>query len=115
MSHSNASEEGKTFLSQPISLPFVPQWVSVDMGLLILMAVFFCIPFTLRAARLSLESMKNDVKDWLPSTFGETADLEWFREHFMGEQFILVSWPGCTGMNYDLIKDKENNETLTKE
>lgn len=65
-------------------------------SLLILMAVFFLVPFSLRGARLSLERMKNDVKDWLPSDFTETKDLNWFREHFLGEQFVLVSWDGCT-------------------
>ncbi|MFI4876642.1 MAG: RND family transporter [Blastopirellula sp. JB062] len=65
-------------------------------SLLILMAVFFLVPFSLRGARLSLERMKNDVKDWLPSDFTETKDLEWFRDHFLGEQFVLVSWDGCT-------------------
>ncbi|PQO39994.1 efflux RND transporter permease subunit [Blastopirellula marina] len=65
-------------------------------SLLVLMAVFFLVPFALRGARLSLERMKNDVKDWLPSDFSETKDLDWFRGHFLGEQFVLVSWEGCT-------------------
>ncbi|TWT32809.1 Toluene efflux pump membrane transporter TtgH [Blastopirellula retiformator] len=60
------------------------------------MAVFFLIPFALRGARLSLEKMKNDVKDWLPDDFTETKDLAWFRDHFLGEQFVLISWEGCT-------------------
>ncbi|MCC9629572.1 MMPL family transporter [Blastopirellula sp. JC732] len=65
-------------------------------SLLILMAVFFLIPFALRGARLSLERMKNDVKDWLPDDFSETKDLSWFRDHFLGEQFVLISWEGCS-------------------
>src|SRR5688572_17333366 len=65
-------------------------------ALVILMAIFFLVPFALRGARLSLERMKNDVKDWLPDDFAETSELDWFREHFMGEQFVLASWEGCT-------------------
>ncbi len=65
-------------------------------ALFILMAIFFLVPFALRGARLSLEQMKNDVKDWLPDDFAETSELDWFREHFLGEQFVLVSWDGCT-------------------
>ncbi len=66
-------------------------------ALLILMAVFFLAPFALRGARLAVQNMKNDVKDWLPSDFAETTELDWFREHFLGEQFVVVSWEGCKG------------------
>ncbi|MEW4454990.1 MMPL family transporter [Bremerella sp. JC817] len=65
-------------------------------ALFVLMAIFFLVPFALRGARLSLERMKNDVKDWLPDDFAETSELDWFRDHFLGEQFVLVSWDGCT-------------------
>lgn len=65
-------------------------------ALFILMAIFFLVPFALRGARLSLEQMRNDVKDWLPSDFAETSELDWFRDHFLGEQFVLISWEGCT-------------------
>jgi uncharacterized protein len=66
-------------------------------ALVILMAVFFLLPFGLRGARQSLQHMKNDVKDWLPSEYDETGDLNWFKEHFLGEQFVVVSWEGCRG------------------
>ncbi len=66
-------------------------------ALLILMLVCFCIPFGLRGARLGTRSMRNDVKDWLPRRFEETAQLEEFRKHFLGEAFVMVSWEGCTG------------------
>ena len=45
---------------------------------------------------MSMQRMTNRVKDWLPSDFAETADLEWFGRHFMGEQFVIVTWPGCS-------------------
>ena len=45
---------------------------------------------------MSMQRMTNRVKDWLPSDFAETADLEWFGRHFLGEQFIIVTWPGCS-------------------
>ncbi len=70
-------------------------------AVLILMAIFFLAPFALRGARMALQSMKNDVKDWLPDDFKETAELDWFREHFLGEQFVVVSWEGCTGRSDD--------------
>jgi predicted RND superfamily exporter protein len=66
-------------------------------ALLILMVVFFFVPFALRGARHSLQGVKNDVKDWLPSNYPETYDLIWFKEHFLGEQFVVVSWEGLHG------------------
>ena len=65
-------------------------------AVLILCVIFFLTPFAVRGARMSLERMENNVKDWLPSDFPETKELEWFGEHFVGERFILVTWPGCT-------------------
>lgn len=70
-------------------------------GLLILMLVFFCVPFVMRGARQSVQSMKNDIKDWLPSEYDETGELNWFRDHFLGEQFVVVSWDGCHGDEED--------------
>jgi len=69
--------------------------LGVPYALLILIVFFFCMPSVFRAARLSLEQKENDVKDWLPSDFPETAELSWFAEHFAGESFVLTTWPGC--------------------
>ncbi len=70
--------------------------LGIPYALLILTVFFFFIPSSFRAARLSLEQKENDVKDWLPSDFPETAELEWFADHFAGESFVLATWPGCT-------------------
>src|SRR5256714_15467709 len=66
-------------------------------ALLILVITFFFVPFALRGARMAVQGMKNDVKDWLPKEFAETRDLEEFRRYFLSEQFVLVSWDGCYG------------------
>jgi predicted RND superfamily exporter protein len=65
-------------------------------ALLILIAFFFLLPSAFRAARLSLGEKENDVKDWLPADFAETAELEWFANHFAGEAFVLATWEGCS-------------------
>jgi predicted RND superfamily exporter protein len=70
-------------------------------AVLILVIVFFFVPFALRGARLALMGMKNDVKDWLPRDFEETKDLDEFRRYFLSEQFVLVSWDGCYGDEAD--------------
>ncbi|MEM7311817.1 MAG: MMPL family transporter [Planctomycetota bacterium] len=66
-------------------------------ALLILMLVCFWVPFGLRGARMASREMRNDVKDWLPDSFVETAELEEFRRHFNAEAFVMVSWDGCDG------------------
>ena len=62
----------------------------------IMLALVFLAPFISRGARLAIETNNNNVRDWLPPTFAESADLAWFQAHFPGEQFALVSWDGCT-------------------
>ena len=66
-------------------------------ALLVLIIVFFAIPFALRGSRYAVQWMKNDVKDWLPADFPETHELNWFRKRFLGEQFVVISWDGCHG------------------
>src|SRR5262245_25242267 len=70
-------------------------------AILILVVVFFFVPFALRGARMAVQGMKNDVKDWLPKEFEETKDLQEFRQYFLSEQFVLVSWDGCYGDERD--------------
>src|SRR5262245_32012151 len=70
-------------------------------AILILVIVFFFVPFALRGARMAVQGMKNDVKDWLPKEFEETKDLDEFRRYFLSEQFVLVSWDGCYGDDDD--------------
>jgi len=66
-------------------------------ALVIVCVVSFLVPFCLRGARMSVEGMKNEVTDWLPSHIQETTEMKWFWRHFAGERFVIVSWQGCTG------------------
>ncbi|MEQ8839336.1 MAG: MMPL family transporter, partial [Lacipirellulaceae bacterium] len=63
---------------------------------LIAMAVAFLVALMPRGARLAIESNTNKAEDWLPNNYPESVDLRWFRDHFVGQQFALVSWDGCT-------------------
>ncbi len=65
-------------------------------ALWILVIIWFFVPFALRGARVAVSQMKNEVKDWLPASFEETAQMDWFWRHFSGERFVVVSWEGCT-------------------
>ncbi|MDE0862224.1 MAG: MMPL family transporter [Rubripirellula sp.] len=87
----------------------------INYALLILVAFFFLLPSGFRAARLSLSQKENDVKDWLPSDFPETAELEWFADHFAGESFVLATWPGCVSgdQRLKLLEQKLLHESDT--
>jgi predicted RND superfamily exporter protein len=65
-------------------------------GMRIMLSVFFLLPFCLLGARRALLSNTNNVEQWLPEVYEETATFKWFQKHFAGEQFILLSWEGCT-------------------
>ncbi len=84
-------------------------------AMLILLAFFFLLPSAFRGARLSLDKKENDVKDWLPSDFPETAELNWFAGHFAGESFVLATWPGCTSgdQRLKLLTQKLRHESDT--
>jgi len=47
------------------------------------------------AAARAVGSNTNKVEDWLPASFSETGELGWFRQHFVGDQFVVISWDGC--------------------
>lgn len=52
-------------------------------------------PLVLYASLQTVRSNSNKVEDWLPNSFKETHELNWFREHFVADQFVLISWEGC--------------------
>ena len=60
------------------------------------MMATFLLALMPRGARRAIESNTNKAEDWLPPGYAESIDLQWFRDHFIGEQFALVSWDGCT-------------------
>jgi predicted RND superfamily exporter protein len=62
---------------------------------LILLLTFLITPLIFYAAGRAVVGNKNDVADWLPSNYDETKQLMWFREHFVADQFIILSWDGC--------------------
>ena len=63
---------------------------------LLAMAAAFVIAFMPRGVRFAIQSNTNKAEDWLPDSYDESKDLRWFRDYFIGEQFVLVSWDGCT-------------------
>ena len=62
---------------------------------LILLGFALATPVVFFGAAKAVSSNSNKVEDWLPAGFKETSELGWFREHFVGDQFVIVSWEGC--------------------
>jgi predicted RND superfamily exporter protein len=56
----------------------------------------FLLPFAVVGSLNAKRANKNDVKNWIPEEYEETQVYRAFRERFEGEEFILVSWEGCT-------------------
>ena len=63
---------------------------------LILIAAALAFPVLLYGAQKASQTNRNDVKDWLPENFDETADFKWFQEKFENITNVLVTWEGCT-------------------
>ena len=73
----------------------IPARIFGTWAVLILCMVFFAVPFGMRGARLAVQDIRNDIKDWLPADFPETRDLTWFGKHFLSEKFVVVTFQGC--------------------
>jgi len=62
----------------------------------ILAVLIFMLPLVVVGAIKAKGNNRNDVKGWLPLEYPETQTYRFFRKNFQGEEFILVSWDGCT-------------------
>jgi predicted RND superfamily exporter protein len=76
--------------------------------LLVAVACTFVLALAPLGAWRALNGTSTQVEDWLPPTHREVQDLAWYRRHFQGEQFALVSWDGCT------LGDDEQLELLAR-
>jgi predicted RND superfamily exporter protein len=61
----------------------------------VMLMVVFALPVIGFGALTAVRSQRNNVEEWLPKGYAETTELAWFRDHFLGEQFALLSWEGC--------------------
>jgi predicted RND superfamily exporter protein len=62
----------------------------------ILLIAVILTPLAGWGALKAIKGNKNDVSDWLPKNYPETVELSWFRKHFVADQFVIISWDGCT-------------------
>ncbi len=62
----------------------------------IMAILVFLLPMVVVGAIKAKANNRNDVKGWLPLEYPETQAYRFFRRSFQGEEFILISWDGCT-------------------
>lgn len=62
----------------------------------IMAVLVFLMPLVVVGAIKAKSNNRNDVKGWLPAEYPETQTYRFFRQNFQGEEFVLVSWEGCT-------------------
>lgn len=89
----------------------------VSGALLVLLIFFFLLPSAFRGARLAVAGKKNNIKDWLPSDFRETVELDWFAKYFVGESFVVATWDGCTPQDQrlNLLATKLRRESAERD
>lgn len=62
-----------------------------------LLAAFVCLAtLVVLGAAKAMRTNANDVRTWLPHGLPETIDYARFGRHFGTEEFVVVSWEGCT-------------------
>lgn len=76
------------------SLPPSKTWFG-RMSFGILLCFFLATPVLFYGAARAVQSNNNQVGDWLPAAFRETEQLNWYRQHFASDQFVVLSWDGC--------------------
>lgn len=76
----------------PIAVQWPPRWLPPIAVALILLAW----PFVAYAAHQAWLMNKNRIEDWLPANFPETKSLNAFYDRFGSDEFLMISWPGCT-------------------
>lgn len=64
-------------------------------ALWIILAALACAPMLFSYAGKAVKHNANRVEDWLPGRYIETKQLSWFRQQFVADQFVIVSWDGC--------------------
>ncbi len=84
-------------------------------GRAILVVTLLFVPLAFFGAGKAVESNVNKIEDWLPKKFQETAELDWFRKNFPTDQFIVVSWDGCSlGGNPNVPGDAKDDPRIAQ-
>lgn len=72
--------------------------------LLIALAAAFVLGLVPLGFWKALGRVQNQAESWLPGRYDESRDLAWFDAQFPGDQFIVVSWDGCTLGNDEQLR-----------
>ena len=64
--------------------------------LLTLIAMGISAPFIVQATFKGVRGMHNAPIRWIPETYEQRKNFNWFVEHFQTPEYIIVSWSECT-------------------
>jgi predicted RND superfamily exporter protein len=78
-------------MDQRMRKPFFQRY-----GLLIILASALSAAVAGVGAAKALGKSANNPFDWIPASMPEARLYYWFREHFGGDEILVVSWPGCS-------------------
>jgi len=87
-----ASDSGQGLPQSPPNREWPPRWI-ILFSLVVVLASYPLVAWGARGAWLRNQ---NRVEDWLPSSFPETLALQRFFTRFGSDEFLIVSWEGCT-------------------
>lgn len=73
----------------------------------IIVCTLLTCPFLMYGARSVVANKHSDIREWLPSNFRESREYNWFKQHFEGDQLVIVSWEGCTLENPRVLQFAE--------
>lgn len=71
-------------------------WPPYWLPLVAVLVVAFVWPIVGIGAIRAWQSAQNRVEDWLPASYPETKSLFWFFDRFGSDEFLMISWKGCT-------------------
>ncbi len=69
-------------------------------------AVLVVLGLALNGTWRAFRDGSNRIEDWLPRGFQEARELQWFRQHFGGDSFLMISWEGC-----ELVPQREETDS----
>ena len=87
-----ASDSGQGLPQSPPNREWPPRWI-IFLSIIFVLASYPLVAWGARGAWLKNQ---NRVEDWLPRSFSEMRSMSRFFTRFGSDEFLIISWEGCT-------------------